>query len=306
MNTRPLVSIALCTYNGARFLRQQLESIINQSYKNLEIVIVDDCSSDNSAEIIAGYAGHDSRIRFFQNETNLGFNKNFEKAIRLTSGDFIAISDQDDIWEADKIEVLLENIGDNWLIFSNSALIDDDGKALNRTLLRDFSLERCNYMGFLFQNFVTGHSILIRRELLSYILPIPSKSFYDWWIGFIAVYEGKAIFIDRILTQYRVHSSSVMQLKETKMLRDRKVRKQSEYQKIGENLETLLTYPRLKVGDKHIIEEVKNAFNEKQKRRFSSSLFTLIITSYKQLFPDNKPRKGLSLLTFAAKYARGL
>ena len=78
-STSPLVSIALCTYNGAVFLRRQLDTILQQTYTHLEIVIVDDASTDDTIQIIKTYAQQDDRIRFFQNETNFGFNKNLEK-----------------------------------------------------------------------------------------------------------------------------------------------------------------------------------------------------------------------------------
>ena len=107
-NTYPLVSVALCTYNGAAYLPEQLETIINQSYVNLEIVISDDGSTDNTTRIIKEFQQKDHRIKFFQNETNLGYNKNFEKVFSLCLGDYIAIADQDDIWEVNKIECMMK------------------------------------------------------------------------------------------------------------------------------------------------------------------------------------------------------
>src|ERR1700754_726282 len=120
MDEELLVSIALCTYNGEKYISQQLDSILRQTHRNLEIIIVDDCSADNTFNIVKRYSILDSRIKCFRNEVNIGFNKNFEKAIKLATGDYIAISDQDDIWLPGKVELLLNNIGDNWLIFSNS------------------------------------------------------------------------------------------------------------------------------------------------------------------------------------------
>ena len=111
-----LISVALCTYNGEKFLREQIDSILAQTYKNLEIVIVDDCSTDKTTNIINAYAEKDKRIKLFQNASNLGFNKNFERALGLTSGEYIAISDQDDIWLPQKLQSLLDNIKNNWLI----------------------------------------------------------------------------------------------------------------------------------------------------------------------------------------------
>ena len=98
----PLVSIVMGTYNGQEFLCQQIDSIIGQSYSNLEIVIQDDGSSDETCNIVRRYASKDTRIRFFQNKENLGINQNFYDLIDKARGDYIAISDQDDIWKPNK------------------------------------------------------------------------------------------------------------------------------------------------------------------------------------------------------------
>src|SRR6476469_1300094 len=116
----PLISIALCTYNGSKYLEKQILSIINQTYKNIEIIVVDDCSSDNTFEITQILASKYEQIKSYRNTENIGFNKNFEKAIKLTTGYFIAISDQDDIWLENKLQRLYDNLQDKWLIFSNS------------------------------------------------------------------------------------------------------------------------------------------------------------------------------------------
>src|SRR5688500_10348209 len=97
-NNIPLVSIALCVYNGEKFLREQLDSLVNQSYPNIEIIASDDRSTDASLLILQEYADRYPYFKFGQNEQNLGYVKNFEKVISLCSGDLIALSDQDDIW----------------------------------------------------------------------------------------------------------------------------------------------------------------------------------------------------------------
>src|SRR5262245_56238365 len=103
-----LVSIALCTYNGGRFLAAQLDSILSQTHRNLELIIVDDCSTDATGDIIKTYAGQAQRIRFEINTGNLGYNRNFEKGLSLCRAEYIAPSDQDDIWEPLKIEAMLK------------------------------------------------------------------------------------------------------------------------------------------------------------------------------------------------------
>src|SRR5690606_33629827 len=106
----PLISIALCTYNGEKFLAEQLDSIVNQTYKNIEIIAVDDCSTDRTLTILQKYASKDVRVKVYSNKTNKGYSKNFEYAISLCTGDYIAVSDQDDIWVSDKLELLINKI----------------------------------------------------------------------------------------------------------------------------------------------------------------------------------------------------
>src|SRR5690554_6867365 len=100
---QPLVSIVLCTYNGERFLREQLDSLVRQDYPNLEIIALDDDSSDLSYEILKEYEHRFDFITAIKNPENMGYLRNFEKGISLCHGDYIAMSDQDDIWHTDKI-----------------------------------------------------------------------------------------------------------------------------------------------------------------------------------------------------------
>src|ERR1700753_2011765 len=99
----PLVSIALCTYNGAVYLKEQLDSLIAQTYPNIEIVVVDDRSADDTWQLLTGYANTYPQFKIHQNAQNLGFVKNFEHAASLCSGELIALCDQDDIWHPEKI-----------------------------------------------------------------------------------------------------------------------------------------------------------------------------------------------------------
>ena len=121
----PLVSVVLATYNGERFLKQQLDSVINQTYPNLEIIVVDDGSSDNTINILNEYAIRYRNVSVFKNEKNLGFVKNFDKACGLASGEFIALCDQDDYWLPDKIKRCVEAIGDNAMVYCNSMLCNE-------------------------------------------------------------------------------------------------------------------------------------------------------------------------------------
>ena len=203
------VSIVLCTYNGEKYLDEQLNSILNQSYVNFEIIISDDASTDNTLMVLEKYKS-DTRIKIFQNTVNLGYIKNFEIALRHVTGDFVAFSDQDDIWLPNKLECLVNNIGDKLLVYSNSEYIDEGGKLLNKKL-SDISLmySGTNSRGFILWNVVWGHAMLIKKELLPVILPIPTNAPHDIWMAFKATNCGGIQYINKVLTHYRQHTNTV-------------------------------------------------------------------------------------------------
>lgn len=205
------VSIALCTYNGANFLREQLDSILNQTYQEFELIIVDDNSFDDTIQIILEYTKKSDKISLYQNESNIGFIKNFEKAISLCSGEYIFLADQDDIWLSNKIEIFLEEIKDNVLIYSDAILIDKEGNSKNEMLISPKNLiSGSNNKAFLFDNCISGNTMMFKRELINYILPIPDTvSFHDIWIAFVASTYGKITYTKIPLTLYRRYSEQI-------------------------------------------------------------------------------------------------
>lgn len=292
-----LISVALCTYNGEEFIAKQLESILKQSYKNLEIVIIDDCSSDKTFSLLDVYAKQDSRIILKTNSTNLGFNANFEKAIKLCSGDFIAIADQDDIWKLDKIEILHQNIGTNWLIFSDSYFINDSGELIDGELmLKSFNLKNIDFRSLLFSNYLTGHTTLFSREILACLLPIPHSGYYDWWLGFIAVYHEKAVYLNQKLTYYRIHRNSV-----TFGSRLHGSSGKGRHKEMVKNLERIVKYKNLKPNDKISIDKL--LIGLRRLNIYDKMLFFLqIYKNYTLFFPNLKFRSTLSRLNFARKF----
>lgn len=201
-----LVSIAMATYNGEKYLVKQLDSLLNQTYTHLEIIICDDMSSDGTVEIINEYIQKDNRIQLVENKDNLGYVKNFEKAISLCSGKYIALSDQDDIWDKDKVTILIDNIGDNLLIHSDCRLIDEDGETISLTWKNE--LYSHTYIDdFLFSNVVTGCTALFSKELLVNILPFPKGlAYHDWYLAVYAARMKKIKYLPNTLIQYRQHS----------------------------------------------------------------------------------------------------
>ncbi len=294
------VSIALCAYNGAKFLPMQLDSILQQSYKNIELIIVDDNSSDNTESLLRDVAEKDPRIKLFFNEKNLGFNANFEKAIGLCSGNFIAIADQDDIWELNKIELLMAHLGNNWLIFSNSQFINETEDLISGQILSDhFALKNRTFKSLLFSNFVTGHTVLFSRDFLNYLLPIPKLGYYDWWMGFVALYHRKITCLNLKLTLHRIHNSSVMYREKGIDKADIRSERDKE---IKENLSILKEYKGLSPKDRLFITNMHfNYANDNLKHRFS--LVKDVFINYTVYFPDLKKRNLLSRLNYAIKFA---
>lgn len=211
-NHQPLVSIACATYNGEKYLVQQLESLINQTYKNIEIIIVDDKSEDSTVAIIQNYVAKHNFIKYKQNSSNIGVVKTFERAIMDCSGEFIALCDQDDIWYLNKIEVLIKEIGDRLLIHSDAMLIDEQDRVISESYMRSHKSQNVRtFTDYLKKNNVTGCTMLVSRELIKLALPIPMiHVLHDHYFAIIASFYKKIKYLDTPLVYYRQHTDNVI------------------------------------------------------------------------------------------------
>ena len=210
-NEFPLISIVLATYNGERFLEKQLDSLFNQTYPNLEIIAVDDASSDRTVDILHRYATAQTNLKVFQNEKNLGFIKTFDKACSLALGQYIAPCDQDDYWDRYKIEKLYANIGSSPMIYCDSFIVDEDlnikeKKISDKVNSINFNscLQQCVYCR------IYGHATLITKALYKkatpFILDIP----HDWWLCYLATLLGGIKYLNEPLVYYRQHASNAI------------------------------------------------------------------------------------------------
>jgi glycosyltransferase involved in cell wall biosynthesis len=201
-----LVSIALCTYNGAAYLKEQLDTLVDQTYPNCEIVIVDDGSKDNTVKILQEYACKYPQISIHINVENLGYTRNFEKAIRLCKGDYIALCDQDDIWDKNKIKIMVALIGDNILAYHDSEFVDEMGGSIGKRLS---DVKNCYSGGdsriFLFENCVLGHATIFKRDLLKYVGHFNDTVIHDRWLAYVGTNNGNILFVDQPLVNYRQH-----------------------------------------------------------------------------------------------------
>ena len=215
------ISIAMCTYNGAEFLSAQLESILDQTRLPDEIVICDDCSTDDTPNILKKFATESPvPITVHINDQNLGSVKNFERAISLCTGDVIALSDQDDVWRSDKLalfETVLNNSPSAGIVFSDAAIVDENLEPLNRRMWDEVGfdthkrklLKTGRALDVLITGCtVTGATMAFRSRFVKLSLPIPEAiaMIHDGWIALSIAAVADVIAVDEPLIQYRQHA----------------------------------------------------------------------------------------------------
>lgn len=210
----PRVAVVMATYNGEKFIEQQLQSIINQTYPNLEIVITDDCSTDATYSILQRYAHQYPNITCYQNPHNIGYIKNFERAIRLAEPDYIALSDQDDIWHPEKIALMMGHIHDASVVYCDSELIDAEGNSLNKKLSDIKNLQPIHdSLPFIVNNGVFGHAMLMHKSIALQAMPFSEDCVHDWLIAFVAATNNGVKYINQPVVQYRQHCNNTANTK---------------------------------------------------------------------------------------------
>lgn len=213
------IDVLLATYNGEKYIKEQIDSILNQTYENIRLIISDDCSKDKTQEILKEYEKKDNRIELYIQEKNLGVVKNIEFLLKQVKNKYYMLSDQDDIWLPKKIEksleTLLENNAD--LVFGDLEVVNQDLKTmypsfgdfmlLNKKIHKYINSNMLNYI----YNCVTGCTILAKKETIQKILPLPKKSKYlihDHWIGLMTSIYGKVVYMPEKYIKYRQHGNN--------------------------------------------------------------------------------------------------
>jgi len=215
------LSVALCTHNGSRFLRDQLESIAAQTRIPDELIVSDDGSTDSTGQIVADFARQAPfPVRWHTHPTPTGSTENFEKAITLCEGDIIALSDQDDVWLPDRLqatESAFQSDAGAGAFFSDAEIVDDSLNPLGyrlRDVVRFGRSEQDDMRQgqavplLLRRNVVTGATLAFRSEFRKLILPIPEGWVHDAWIALLIGARSKLTFESRPLIKYRQHSSN--------------------------------------------------------------------------------------------------
>lgn len=212
------VDILLATYNGEKYLKEQIDSILNQTYKNIQIIISDDCSKDGTREILKEYEKND-KIKVFYQQENLGYVKNFEFLLRQVESNIYLLSDQDDVWKEDKVEKTVEKLNKENLdlVFGDLEVVDENlntvCKSYNKYMHLDTKIRKCinSYKLQYMYNCMTGCTMASKKEWIDKILPFPTNSKYvihDYWMGLIISLNGKVGYLDTPYILYRQHGNN--------------------------------------------------------------------------------------------------
>ena len=213
------IDILMATYNGEKYIKEQIDSILNQTYQNIRLIISDDCSKDNTPEILKEYEQKDKRIKLHIQEKNLGVVKNIEFLLEQVENKYYMLSDQDDVWLTKKVEKSLETLikKDVDLVFGDLEVVDQNLKTmypsfgdfmlLNKKINKYINSNKLNYI----YNCVTGCTVLAKKETIQKVLPLPKNSKYlihDHWIGLMASIYGKVAYMPEKYIKYRQHGNN--------------------------------------------------------------------------------------------------
>ncbi|MCF0215312.1 MAG: glycosyltransferase [Fibrobacteraceae bacterium] len=302
------VHVVLCTYNGEKYLGEMLNSLVAQTYPCKTVIALDDASKDSTYKILESF--HDKLpIKIFCNENNTGHRAAFSKALDLAKpfiepGDYVALADQDDIWDAKKNELLVKNIGNASLVFGDAQVIDGEGNLTARSWRKlahigtDTNIQR-QIAGI---NNVTGMLSLFKGELLEKILPIPKGvTVHDRWIAMVAQKnktpkgEGGVKAISHVVAQYRIHGeNAVGGTAIPSMSKTLEIAYSWTQTIIANNNRLNLSSAELLFAQKHL-----NWIKHKQTRAFAFKYLPWIIKNQNQLFLQTSIFKRFMQMTFS-------
>jgi len=295
------VSVVMCTYNGASFIDEQMDSITKQDISIDELIIVDDCSTDDTWTKLLSWQEKYPYIKLYQNKENIGYNKNFAKALKLASSNFIALSDQDDIWLPQKLGKLLNAFTNSDIILVHSRSVRlDNGELKYRmaNLHRHFTGNDTRQL--LYFNHIMGHDMMFRKTLVDKLLPIPAGMSYDWWIAVVATCYGTVGGVHEFLVHHRIHAhnnffSSVAASKKEEL-------------DLEDTLRLFFTIPGMKPAYRAYLHQLLTLLSEKRaldSSRFYPPLFRFLYKHRKVIFGHKRRfMPEFSYFKNAVKYAK--
>lgn len=213
------ISVCMATFNGEKFVAEQVDSIVQQLDAEDELIIVDDCSTDGTIEVLQSF--NDSKIKIFRNDKNFGVNITFGRAISLATKDIIFLADQDDIWVAGRVNAMvkaLQNTG-NLVVSANSEYIDSAGNMISFPVVPLRAVDSANYLkNILYIFFGTasyfGCTMAFKRDIVGLILPIPSYvESHDIWIATVSNLICSNTHIENITLMRRIHGKNASIIK---------------------------------------------------------------------------------------------
>lgn len=208
------VSVAMATYNGEKYIKEQIESILNNLKENDELVISDDGSKDNTKSIIEEFQKSDKRVKLFDGPKK-GVKQNFANAIQNCNGEYIFLSDQDDVWENEKVKKVLATFEkeNSTLVIHNCEIVNENLQKSEKTFF-EFRNSGRGIWKNIWKNTYIGCCMAFKSKIKDKILPIPNDiEMHDQWIGVINERYGKSYFLDECLIKYRRHENNVSQMK---------------------------------------------------------------------------------------------
>lgn len=205
------ISVVMATYNGSMYIRDQIKSIINQTILPSELIVVDDFSHDDTAEIVQEYADTFSFIRLIRLNKNVGVINAFEIGLKNTAGQIVFLCDQDDIWSPFKIKNFIAEFDDPKVacVLGNLTVVFENGSPSRPFFQRNPKSRFTIFQQFIKNDFI-GCNMAIRRNVITRALPFPKRiSMHDWWLAVVSLSVGSAVFLDLTTMNYRRHSSTV-------------------------------------------------------------------------------------------------
>ncbi len=223
-----MVEILLAVYNGEKFLKEQIDSILNQSYKDFILTIYDDGSTDKTALIVRSYIKKSDKIRFIRGIKNSGSaKKSFFRLLSFSNEEYVAFCDHDDVWHKDKLKICIEHMKKTEkekgkvpiLIHTDLYVVDEKLNIIKRSMFKsqNFRFKEKSLNRLLVQNNITGCTVLINKSLLKLCSDVPDGAvMHDWWIGLVAAAFGEICFLKNKTVYYRQHENNCVGAKKVK------------------------------------------------------------------------------------------
>ena len=213
-----MISVCMATFNGGKFIREQLESILSQLPPDAEIIIADDGSTDDTLLVVDSLK--ESRIRVLPAERHLGVIYNFERALRASKGEIVFLADQDDVWLPGKVEMCLAALNEADLVMHDAFLLGlsdaFESAWVRNGKLSDIRTYRSGVVANWWKNSFTGCCMAFRRKVLDKALPFPKNlPMHDQWLGLVAEKYFKVSYVDEPLVDYRQHSSNATHIEKS-------------------------------------------------------------------------------------------